>query len=118
MNFVKITDDYIVNIENIFSLERRIIEEEKEKYAKDLIDSIIKDWPVFDCDGEMYSPKNDDNPEENPLCNIYFKKMEDFINEKIQKKKKKIYKYYIILCTGVTVQLSKSKFDEIMKKIM
>jgi len=123
MKFIDINENYHVNIDSIFSLERRIIPNKNgcDNYnarLESISNEIIKNPPTIECNGVMYNPANDDNAKENPLYAIYSEKLKDYLYEQVgEQPPLYLYEYYAILSTGVKVQLAEDKYNGIIQLI-
>lgn len=123
MKFVDITENYKVNLEAIFSLEKRVIpnKEECERYNDqlDIISAeITENPPSLMCSGQLYNPLHDTNAKDNPLFKEYEKKLKEYLYNQVGEQPPLYrYEYYAILCTGVKVQLAENKYEAIIKAI-
>lgn len=123
MKFVNISDDYKVNLDAIFSIERRIIpnREECENYnakLEQISEEITANPPWLECNGETYNPVHDTNAKENPLYEIYSQELKKYLYSQIGEQPPLYkYEYYIIMSTGVKLQISQTKYDAIIECI-
>lgn len=123
MKFVDINENYKVNLDAIFSLERRIIpnKEECERYNDklDIVSAeITENPPSLLCNGEMYNPVHDVNAKDNPLFEEYEKKLKEYLYSQVGEQPPLYkYEYYAILSTGMKVQLAQNKYEAITKAI-
>ena len=119
--FVWITNDYRVNISSIFSLQK--IEctnnEQINNWSKKYNDfiSVPENFVELEVDDDVYwSPVSGTHvPDE--YIETYAKKFNDYVESQIGPKPQNTYKYVIITNTGVKINISKNKFDEINKII-
>ena len=116
MRFYWVTDNYRVNLENIFSLEKKYVDNS----------SAIKDWEnafqywideikekglhTMDHDIEILDDSNINQED----ANIIYQYIIGNIGEK---PKEYEIEYYIILSTGIKVQLSEDKYQKINELI-
>ena len=116
MKFYWITDNYRVNLESIFSLEKKYVDNS----------SAIKDWEnafqywideikekglhTMDYDIEILDDSNINQED----ANIIYQYIISNIGEK---PKEYEIEYYIILSTGIKVQLSEDKYQKINELI-
>ena len=116
MKFYWVTDNYRVNLESIFSLEKKYVDNS----------SAIKDWEnafqywideikenglhTMDYDIEILDESNINQED----ANIIYQYIIGNIGEK---PKENEIEYYIILSTGIKVQLSEDKYQKINELI-
>ena len=116
MKFYWVTDNYRVNLESIFSLEKKYVDNS----------SAIKDWEnafqywideikekglhTMDYDIEILDDSNINQED----ANIIYQYIISNIGEK---PKEYEIEYYIILSTGIKVQLSEDKYQKINELI-
>ena len=123
MKFVDITENYKVNIESIFSLERRLLPNKEACDAYDdnlqrIADEVAASPPDLMCNGEMYNPAFDPDAKTNPLYDVYAEQLKEWMMDRIgEQPPLYIYENYAILSTGLKVQLSDSKYEAIINAI-
>lgn len=119
--FVWINNDYRVNISSIFSLQRieSTDNEQLNNWSKKYNEfiSVPENFIELEVDNGVYwSPINGAKmPDE--YVEIYAEKFNDYVESQIGPRPQNTYKYVIITNTGVKVNISKNKFDEINKII-
>lgn len=122
MKIVKINDNLKINIEMLYSLENSSNENEIKQWHNDYkkyLDMFSKDPPLLPIENErLFAPKYNEQNNENDL-KLYSKALNDYIISIINDKP--IYKenYWIILSTGLKINVNKeiyNKIDEYLKK--
>ena len=120
MRFVWINENYRVNIESIFSLERRYVLNEDFKIWAQQYEQLIEEYktnlpPIKDEEGIVHKVSNNSSQED---IQLYSKLIKDEIYDKIGEQPNEYnYTYCIILSTGVKVNISQDKYEEINKII-
>lgn len=123
MKFVEITENYRVNVESIFSLERRIVPNqdacnEYDTRLQEVTEEAASNPPQLMCNGELYSPIYDPNAKTNPQYEEYAKQLKTWMIERIgEQPPLYVYENYVVLATGLKVQLSDSKYEAILKAV-
>lgn len=121
MKFVEVADNYIVNLDAIFSLERREIndpdvQEEFDEAVGRLTESITENPPELDCGGILFKPTPENAEDE--LFLVYKENLRNYLEDKIRYYKDTItYEYFAVLSTGMKVKLSYSKWKAIIDAI-
>ena len=118
MNFVWITNRYRVNLNNIFSLENRRVENtnaitEWDNKFNELLDQYIKNGIHDEITGVDIDFDIDNITEEQINFIANYIKENNIGNQPPQY----VDEYYVILSTGLTVQLPQDKFELINKHI-
>lgn len=116
MKFIWLTNNYRVNLESIFSLERKYIPNNNEiaewynNYNASKNDILTNGIHFGEFNFEVKDPDNLTDDEQKFIHNYII----DIIGETPDKY---IIEYYIILSTGLKMQISKDKFDIINETI-
>lgn len=122
MKFVWITPTYRVNIESIFSLQQESPIENPDYITwnntyNEYLDTLQKELPPLEIDGEMIDPKNDQNIDEEKT-NRYIQELRQKIEESLGNKPPEfIYKFAIITHTGMKIYVSEDKYKLINSEI-
>lgn len=119
--FVWINNEYRVNISSIFSLQKieckndEALNNWSQKYNEFV--SVPENFIELEVDDDVYwSPISGTSiPDE--YIETYAEKFNDYVESQIGPKPQTTYKYVIITNTGIKINISKNKFNEINKII-
>ena len=122
MKFVWITPTYRVNIESIFSLQQESPIENPDYITwnntyNEYLDTLQKELPPLEIDGEMIDPKNDQNIDEEKT-NRYIQELRQKIEESLGNEPPEfICKFAKITHTGMKIYVSEDKYKLINSEI-
>ena len=122
MKFVWITPTYRVNIESIFSLQQESPIENPDYITwnntyNEYLDTLQKELPPLEIDGEMIDPKNDQNIDEEKT-NRYIQELRQKIEESLGNEPPEfICNFAIITHTGMKIYVSEDKYKLINSEI-
>jgi hypothetical protein len=121
MKIVKVNDSLLINIEQIYSLEKTnnndYIKEWEDCY-NDMLNNYYENPPEYILTGGiMFKP--DFNGENDPkLMEEYMKKINDEIIEQLGSKPYFYETYKLILSTGLQVSIDKNIYDKVKKCLL
>ena len=116
MKIIKINDNIKINIEMIYSLEHHNnqyeVDEWKNKY-KSHLEEFSKNPPLLPISNdEVYKPVFGESVDEEKM-KLYGDALSSYIVDCIGDCPKYVEQYYVILCTGLKVNLDKGIYDKI-----
>lgn len=116
MKIVKINDNLKINIEMIYSLERHDnkndIDEWNNNYSK-YLEELSKDPPLLTItDTEVFQPKFGETNDENKM-KLYGEALNNYILSIIGNCPTYVENYFIILVTGLKINIDKTIYDAI-----
>jgi len=120
MKFIWITENYRVNIDSIFSLEKRVVKSSEWSNWKTQYNNIVNEYqqsfaPLIDEDNNIIELNHNSNQED---IEKYSKLLMNKIIERIGNPPEEYTETYIlILQTGLKVNITKDKFEAINKII-
>jgi len=116
MKIIQINDNVKINIEMIYSLERKDnqneINEWNNEYKK-LLDEFTKNPPLLVIDNdELFQPKVDDINDSDKMMQ-YADSLNTYILSILGEQPEYVEKYQIILATGLKINIDKFIYDKI-----
>lgn len=116
MKIIQINDHIKINVEMIYSLEyhhnQHLIDEWQNKYTSQL-EEFSKDPPLLPIsEDEVYKPVFGESIDEEKM-KLYGDALTSYIVDCIGECPKYNEQYYVILCTGLKVNLDKTIYDKI-----
>ena len=116
MKFIKLTNNYRINIESIFSLEHQYLKNKEYDEWKSNYDNLLDAYqksliPLKKENGELLKISENSSEEDiKEYAQLIAEEIYDKIGEEPEKYKDN---YQIILSTGLKISISKDKFDAI-----
>lgn len=116
MKIVQVNDNLKINIEMIYSLERynnKFNIDEWELTYKSYLEEFTNDPPLLEIDnGELYKPDTDKIIDKDKY-KAYAKSLNEYILSIIGKKPDYVEEYYVILCSGLKVNIDKTIYNKL-----
>lgn len=117
--FIWITDDYRINVDAIFSLQKINNDNELSQWKNKYNNFInnLESYPELQVSSEMLWTPTSGIKVDDEYINKYAEQFEIWAESQIGSKPKCIEQYILILCTGVKIIITKDKYEEINKVI-
>lgn len=116
MKIIQINDNVKINIEMIYSLERKVNENEINEWNneyKKLLDEFTKNPPLLPIDNdELFQPKVDDINDSDKMMQ-YADSLNTYILSILGEQPEYVEKYQVILATGLKINIDKFIYDKI-----
>ena len=116
MKIIQINDNIKINIEMIYSLEHHDNKSEImewENNYKDYFKSFSDDPPLLPINGEeVFQPIRGENNDEEKM-KLYLDALTNYIISIVGSCPEFIETYYVILCTGLKININKTIYDKI-----
>lgn len=118
MKIVQINDNLKINIEMIYSLEKHDNQfdiNEWESNYKEYLNTFLNDPPLLAInDDELFRPEQDNTNNKDKL-KLYGEALNKYILDIIGEKPSYREEFYVILCTGLKVNIDKTIYNKIDK---
>ena len=116
MKIVQVNDNLKINIEMIYSLEKynnKFNIDEWELTYKSYLEEFTNDPPLLEIDnGELYKPDTDKIIDKDKY-KAYAKSLNEYILNIIGEKPDYVEEYYVILCSGLKVNIDKTIYNKL-----